>query len=296
MPNSLFFNIIAGGRKGVSLPAGGISLWFGADTTIPIGFNLYGIAASKLIMGAAAGAKNLIGAGAATHVHTVPTTSTSDSHTHSFSATSGGSPTKSGIYLQEIGDRAADSGHAHSLSATSSGKAGHAHTTSNTASADSRPPFVRLYYIKQTVVSSIIPVGTIIMLPIEPSVIGADWQLCNGLNGTPDLRGKFVYAASINSEIGVTGGLSSHGHTNPTVGAAGSHNHTLSGTSGTNTAEAYGGRAATYGAEWLARLSHAHAFSANSGTDTNHNHTLGSAVSKAVLPPYRNLYYVMKVT
>lgn len=45
-------------------------------------------------------------------------------------------------------------------------------------------------------------------------VIGTDgegWNICNGLNGTPDLRGKFLYGYDSDTEIGFSDGKSSNG-------------------------------------------------------------------------------------
>lgn len=49
------------------------------------------------------------------------------------------------------------------------------------------------------------------------------WKLCDGNNGTPDLRDSFIRGAGGAIAPGVTGGESSHHHTN----SHGSHNHDL---------------------------------------------------------------------
>lgn len=36
------------------------------------------------------------------------------------------------------------------------------------------------------------------------------WRLCDGTNGTPDLRGRFILGASDSHEVGSTGGEESH--------------------------------------------------------------------------------------
>lgn len=38
------------------------------------------------------------------------------------------------------------------------------------------------------------------------------WALCDGTNGTPDLRLKFVFGANIPASVGVTGGTFDHDH------------------------------------------------------------------------------------
>jgi len=38
------------------------------------------------------------------------------------------------------------------------------------------------------------------------------WQLCNGSNGTPDLRNKFIVGAGSTYAVGATGGALTHTH------------------------------------------------------------------------------------
>lgn len=51
------------------------------------------------------------------------------------------------------------------------------------------------------------------------------WQLCDGTNGTPDLRDRFIKCISLFSQIGDTGGSKLHNHDFTTDG----HFHTLVG-------------------------------------------------------------------
>ena len=52
--------------------------------------------------------------------------------------------------------------------------------------------------------SSDIPLGTIVLW--SGKNIPEDWALCNGKNGTPDLRDRFVVGAGNSYKIGNTGG------------------------------------------------------------------------------------------
>lgn len=75
-----------------------------------------------------------------------------------------------------------------------------------------------------------IPRGVITMWSGSISSIPAGWFLCNGGNGTPDLRNKFVYGASANADVGVTGGSAdavvvSHNHS-ASSNSTGAHTHT----------------------------------------------------------------------
>ena len=88
-----------------------------------------------------------------------------------------------------------------------------------------------------------VPAGGIIMWSGAVAAVPTGWFLCDGANGTPDLRGRFIAGAGGAYAPGTTGGadnvtlteanLPSHTHSfSATTGAAGGHSHT--GTTGTN--------------------------------------------------------------
>ena len=70
--------------------------------------------------------------------------------------------------------------------------------------------------------------------------IPAGWYLCNGSNGTPDLRDRFVIAAGGSYSVGSTGDGSVPAHTHSHTLTAPSHRHTLVDSSG-NTIWGHGG-------------------------------------------------------
>ena len=55
-----------------------------------------------------------------------------------------------------------------------------------------------------------LPVGAIIMWSGTLSSIPANWQLCDGTNGTPDLRDRFIVGAGKSYSVGVNGGEAMH--------------------------------------------------------------------------------------
>lgn len=57
-----------------------------------------------------------------------------------------------------------------------------------------------------------LPAGIIVMWSGLLSNIPSGWALCDGLNGTPDLRGAFIRGASIGADPGGTGGSATHTH------------------------------------------------------------------------------------
>lgn len=55
-----------------------------------------------------------------------------------------------------------------------------------------------------------LPVGAIIMWSGSVANIPSGWTLCNGNNGTPDLRDRFIVGAGGNYSVGATGGEATH--------------------------------------------------------------------------------------
>ena len=66
-------------------------------------------------------------------------------------------------------------------------------------------------------------IGTIIAWENAP--IPAGWQVCDGTNGTPDMRNRFVRGASIDGDVRDVGGNTTHKHTMPDTGVRAAHNH-----------------------------------------------------------------------
>lgn len=71
--------------------------------------------------------------------------------------------------------------------------------------------------------NTLIPSGFIGLWSGAANAIPAGWLLCNGSNGTPDLRDRFVVGAGNTYAVSQTGGATS---TNPTTTTNGLHTHT----------------------------------------------------------------------
>ena len=103
-------------------------------------------------------------------------------------------------------------------------------------------------------VHNVMPTGMIIMWGGLVSNIPGGWALCDGTNGTPDLRDRFVVGAGNNYNVGDAGGLATN---TLSVSQLPSHNHAFAVTGNTNA----GG-------------SHTHVASSTSTvTDPGHRHT-----------------------
>jgi len=165
-----------------------------------------------------------------------------------------------------------------------------------------------------------IPSGIIVMWSGSISNIPKGWVLCNGQNGTPDLRDKFIVGAGREYTIGDTGGakevtltvsqLPSHNHTADYAGAhshtgstnvSGEHTHsyrkpqegdpTNSGVGGSSSVRHIWGDYTTSFAG-----NHSHSLSINSAG--SHTHTInntGGGQAHENRPPYYALAYIMKL-
>jgi len=150
-----------------------------------------------------------------------------------------------------------------------------------------------LYPILQnaTATASTFLTGMIIIWSGSIGSIPAGWVLCNGSNGTPDLRDRFVIAAGSTYAVGATGGTAdaivvSHTHTATSVVTDPGHNHTVSGTVSTggniNTGAGTNGGLATTNTNTTGI------------TVATTNQSTGSSGTNANLPPYYALAYIMK--
>ena len=167
-----------------------------------------------------------------------------------------------------------------------------------------------------------VPAGGIIMWSGSTGSIPSGWFLCNGSNGTPDLRNRFVVGAGGEYGVGATGGADSvtlstsqipaHSHSGSTS-SAGSHTHTgTTNTTGahthtvgqygdfirtTTTVMAAGYEPAQNNVSTSSAGNHSHSFTtASSGS---HTHTVsvgntGGGASHENRPPYYALAYIMK--
>ena len=162
--------------------------------------------------------------------------------------------------------------------------------------------------------------GAIVMWSGLLSQIPEGWVLCDGRNGTPDLRDKFIVGAGREYTIGDTGGakavtltvsqLPSHNHT---AGYAGAHSHTgstnVSGShthsyrrpqEGNSTDSGVGGSSSvrhTWGNYTTGSAGdHSHSLSIN--TAASHTHTInntGGGQAHENRPPYYALAFIMYI-
>jgi hypothetical protein len=147
---------------------------------------------------------------------------------------------------------------------------------------------------------SAIPSGGIIMWSGTIATIPSGWYLCNGSNGTPDLRNKFVIGAYQDTAgtayTTVTGSDTQTGGTKDAIVV--SHTHTATVTDPGHTHN-YGQSERTQvgtdnGVAYDSEPSSAFATSSSTTGITISNSTTGSSGTNQNLPPYFALAYIMK--
>jgi microcystin-dependent protein len=114
------------------------------------------------------------------------------------------------------------------------------------------------------------PSGTIKMWHGIEADVPVGWQICDGTNGTPDLRDKFVVGAGSSYTLGETGGSAELQE----------HSHTING-------DSYGdGAYSPYTYPLMA--------SQNNVTKSTAINSAGTGDSGNI-PPYYALFYIMKI-
>jgi hypothetical protein len=143
--------------------------------------------------------------------------------------------------------------------------------------------------------TAMIPSGGIIMWSGSVATIPTGWQLCNGTNGTPDLRDRFVVGAGSTYAVAATGGTAdavvvSHTHTASTSASDSGHTHM----SGSNGAPNGGGAGAAFtnGMGNLPGQTTTTGFASISASTTVNS--TGVSGTNQNLPPYYALAFIMK--
>jgi hypothetical protein len=153
-----------------------------------------------------------------------------------------------------------------------------------------------------------IPSGVIVMWSGTVAAIPSGWFLCNGLNGTPDLRDRFVIGARQDdagvAKTNVTGALTTSGGSKDAVNVSHTHTATVTDAGHTHTTElnyttvgAVGSSRQWYGRTGTLDVSASADAKASSSATTGitvANSTEGSSGTNANLPPYYALAFIMK--
>ena len=145
-----------------------------------------------------------------------------------------------------------------------------------------------------------IPSGAIVMWRGTIASIPLGWQLCDGTNGTPDLRDKFIVGANqdaggvaetiVSGTLSQAGGSATHIHEAGTLlGPA--HTHGFS----TTTSGPSSGGGAHCGDDGYATRWHTHTVTGTTDTGNSGGPVTGETASASSLPPYYALAFIIKV-
>jgi hypothetical protein len=146
-----------------------------------------------------------------------------------------------------------------------------------------------------------IPAGVIVMWNASIVSIPTGWALCDGANGTPDLRNSFILAAGGAYAVGVTGGSTNavvvdHTHTATSAVSDPGHNH-INGIYNKLLAVTGNGTVTSTNAGSEPDVTQSgNILSANTGiTVSTVVANAGVSGSNANMPPYYALAYIMKL-
>jgi microcystin-dependent protein len=139
------------------------------------------------------------------------------------------------------------------------------------------------------------PSGGIIMWNGSVGSIPSGWVLCNGSNGTPDLRSRFVVGAGSTYAVGATGGSAdaivvSHSHSASSSVNDPGHQHDILMSSANNTLSSTPSKLSTT----QNRTGNTETATTGISVSTSISST-GSSGTNANLPPYYALCYIMKL-
>jgi microcystin-dependent protein len=177
------------------------------------------------------------------------------------------------------------------------------------------------------------PIGGIILWSGSVASIPANWAICDGTSGTPNLRDRFVVGAGSTYAVDATGGaatvtldatqIPAHSHTadgDLTAASAGAHTHTVSGSTNTTGSHRHsqpfgnqnGGNTYSFAGQinlvgTVAETGmnyagdHSHTVTGTAASAGAHTHditgstsSVGGGLAHENLPPYYALAYIMR--
>jgi microcystin-dependent protein len=165
------------------------------------------------------------------------------------------------------------------------------------ATATSIQTLDNLYPILQNAPTSApaIPSGGIILWSGSTGSVPSGWYLCDGTNGTPDLRNSFIVGAGNTYAVGATGGTAdaivvSHTHTATSTVTDSGHSHSITGSNDNVQSSNIPVLGRGQGSPQTANTN-----TATTGiTVATSNATAGTSGTNQNLPPYYALAYIQK--
>lgn len=291
--------IVASNLSKHNLPINALLYWGGTSTELPSGWSIFTDAADAFIMGTDPSGILLTKQGSAEHYHSENGTSTDNVHKHAdyvsgFPESSGGFQVTQGTDIEAVGKHTHPEGDGFSFENSN----GHSHTINNT-STNSHLPLYRRYYLMKYDGATEIPVKTIALWSGNSDTIPEGWRICDGSTQdgftVPNLKKRMIYIPATDSQVGSSGGNNIHNHGRASnTNSVGAHYHSLLFGGTTPSANKIGVKSGSNAL--IAKWKHYHLGNKNSKSSGDHNHTLPATNNANHMPPYINLYYIMKVT
>ena len=282
----IFISNTASGKY--TVPSGAVILMNTA--TVPDGFTAY-TALNGYYVAAYTSTGSTGGNASHSHTQTLSAISTAGSHEHGISASWGA--TSNTEYVKDYGTARtiAAKSHTHSSISTnySDSSGGHVHVLSGaaTATAVNEPMYRQLCAFTSNSDASEMPVGGITMW--YGGTPPTKFKVCDGSNGTPDMRGYFL---KINNSIDSGGSNAAHSHSAGGLSSSGSHVHSYNQKSSVSGTETLYGQ--TGGGTKGASNSHSHDISFNmlNSAETAHTHLAITSGTSVSTPPSTEVYFI----
>ena len=156
--------------------------------------------------------------------------------------------------------------------------------------------------LSNDIIGGITPIGGIILWSGSTASIPSGWALCDGSNGTPDLRNKFIVGAGSTYNVNATGGSAdaivvSHTHGSGTLSAA-DHTHSFKASNRAGDEDAWSNTNKAFVGDLdnsaFTQSGTNKIFGSGSLSVSGSTASQGSSGTNANLPPYLALAYIMR--
>ena len=215
--------------RDTTIPVGGI-LFYSLSTTAPTGFSdsdgnngTYDMR-NKYPRGATTGANSGATGGSTQNLHSIDHSHPSVSHYHQDNL--GGANGNTRDLGVGDGPSKAPSFHTHAVTLNSTSETPNSYTGTAGGAETVEPAYTKLRALQNTSSGNKHPKkGMIALFRGLLANIPKGWKLCDGSNGTIDMRQRYLKITNTAGEVGNTGGSNTHSHA-----LGDSHNHTAPGT------------------------------------------------------------------
>jgi hypothetical protein len=261
------------------------------SASLPTSWTIYTNSQNRYLRGAVAAGNGGATSGSSTHSHAADLSHThSSEHVHPDGTVAQSAATNNSF---PAGAAGAGDNHTHSYTVASNNIGTSNAATINSSTDSLEPPFQKVAVIQNGTGGQDLPIGTIAVWRGTLASIPTNWVLADGNNSTPNLMGDFPKGALDTSELGNTGGATTHTHTSTAHSAAWTssvHTHSLS---ITGTSSATRGINPTPGGTTGPTASHTHTATSGAAASFSPGTSAPNLDSTTSLPAYEEVAYIM---